>query len=296
MNRLVLPFTLVTALALLAAACSPAPSTATVSAPARAERPDWGRFFEAEGGTGTFVLLHTGSGQISRHNPDRAATRYLPASTFKIYNSLVALETRTVSDPDSMFAWDGEVRRLDTWNRDNSLRSGMVYSTIWLFQRLAYEIGPAPYAAAFAREPYGNGTMGADVGMFWLDNTLRISADEQVAFLERLRRGALAFRPDVQATARDILPVLATGSAGRVRAKTGWGFLPPAPGVASFDWLTGSDAAAPIGWLVGWVEHDHGGAYVFALNVEPAREDFDMGPARLRIARAILESEGIWPE
>ena len=273
---------------------SPSPATpsstaasATAEAAADVSRPDWARFFQAEGGTGTFVLYDVETGQTQRLDPERAARRYLPASTFKVYNALVALETGVVTDPDSAFVWDGTEREVSAWNQDHTLRSGMEFSVVWLYQRVARRVGRDRYVAAFDRQPYGNGHVGPDVDLFWLDDSLQISADEQVQFMDRLRRGALAFRPGVQAAVRDLLPVLvdaagpASGEGGaRVKAKTGWG---------GFDGASGE--RVQLGWLVGWVERD-GRAAVFALNVEPDAPDFDMGPARLRIARGLLAAEG----
>jgi beta-lactamase class D len=49
--------------------------------------------------TGTFVLFDAQSGRTLCHNPQRARTRYLPASTFKIPNTLIALEAGVASGP-----------------------------------------------------------------------------------------------------------------------------------------------------------------------------------------------------
>ena len=242
------------------------------------ERPDWQAAFAARGAVGTFVLVEPATGRAQRLDPDRAARRFLPASTFKVYNALVALETATVGDPDSAFVWDGVERSLPAWNRDQSLRTGLAHSTVWLYQRVARAVGRERYRAAFAREPYGNGVVGPDAGLFWLDGSLRVSADEQVAFLDRLRRGNAAFSARTQATVRGMMPVLVDTAGTRMLAKTGWGQR---------------DGGGDLGWLVGWVERPRGDA-VFAMNAEPdgpgSTFSFD---DRLAIARQILEAEGV---
>ena len=225
------------------------------------------------------MLLDAETGQTQRLDPERAARRYLAASTFKVYNALVALETGVVTDPDSVFVWDGTEREIPVWNRDHTLRTGMEFSVVWLYQRVARRVGRDRYLAAFARQPYGNGQIGDDVATFWLDNSLRVSADEQVQFLDSLRRGTLAFRPEVQATVRDLLPVLDDSAGARVVGKTGLGRRPD---------------GTLLGWIVGLVERD-GRTAVFAMNVEPdpgAAREIDMVTARLRIVRAVLASEG----
>lgn len=274
------------ALALLLAGCAADAGRPTDSPPDAASGPvpadsvaDWSAHFAAEGAAGTFVLYDTASGRTVRHAPERAAARFSPASTSKVFNALVFLDQGVVSDVDSLFAWDGVERSIEAWNRDHSLRSGVQHSAVWLFQRLAQEVGREGYADVFARQPFGNATMGEPLEMSWLDGTWRISADEQVAFLDALRRGELAFSAEDQATVRGFLPVLDEAEGAVLKGKTGWG-LP--------------DGEPAIGWIVGWVERPEGDV-VYAMNAEEAPgETFDVGPARLRIVRSVLEAAGVW--
>ena len=268
---------------LFAAGCATDPSaplaTSTASAPADSVA-DWSAAFEAEGAVGTMVLYDAASGRTTRHDPARAATRFSPASTSKIWNALVFLDRGVISDVDSVFAWDGVERWADVWNQDHTLRSGIEVSAVWLFQRAATMVGRDGYDVVFAREPYGNSTMGEPLDMAWLDGSLRISADEQVAFLDRLRRGDLTFSAEDQATVRGILPVLAEAEGAVMKGKTGW-FV--------------HEGEPELGWLVGWVERPAGDV-VFAMNAEAAPgAEFDVMGGRLRIVRAVLAETGVWP-
>ena len=255
-----------------------APGDARAASAADTERPDWGDAFAARGAVGTFVLLDPATGATQRHGARRAATRYLPASTFKVYNALVALESGAVGDPDSLFAWDGTERFLPSWNEDQSLRDGLARSTVWLYQRVAGAVGRDRYRAAFAAEPYGSGAIGPDVRLFWLDGSLTVSADEQVAFLDRLRRGDTAFSDATEATVRGMMPVLADTAGVRLVGKTGWGQR---------------DGAPDLGWLVGWVERAEGDL-VFALNAEATSPASGFAFAdRLAIVRDVLHREGV---
>jgi beta-lactamase class D len=270
-------------LLLLALGCTP-PEPAALG-PADRERADWADVFRAEQAQGTFVLFHTATGQTERYNVERAARRYVPASTFKLYNALVAVETGVVRDVDSVFVWDGAERSIGAWNRDHTLRSGMASSVVWLYQRVGRDVGRARYLDAFDHTPYGNGTIGGDEALFWLDRSLRISADEHVAFVDRLRRGDTGFSDATEATVRGIVPVLVEQGEGRpvrLLGKTG---------------LSSAEGGPQIGWLVGWAERTpaEGGDVVFALNVEAAGPAFDPVPARLRIVRTLLTREGVLP-
>ena len=261
-------------------ACGAPPEPATAEPVADTVRAEWSGAFERRGLTGTFVLYDPETGQTSRYDPDRAAERFVPASTFKLYNALVALETGVVGDPDSVFAWDGVERMIPNWNRDQSLREGMRNSTVWLYQRVARRVGIGRYDEAFDRQPYGNGDAGDSVTTFWLTGPLTISADEQVAFVDSLRRGALAFSSETQTVVRGLTPVLVDTAGVRLLAKTG---------------LALRAGRTDLGWLAGWVERPEGDA-VFALNVEAAGDaEVDLIPARLAIAREILEGEGLLP-
>lgn len=273
-------------LAMALGACAPTTPAAPTSPPAaRDSVADWRRHFEAEGAIGTFVLYDPARGVTLRYNPDRAAERFTPASTSKVFNGLVFLDQGAVTDVDSMFAWDGVERSIAAWNQDHSLRTGTQVSAVWLFQRLAGFVGRAGYADVFAREPYGNSTLSDSLEMSWLDGAWRISADEQVVFFDRLRRGDLAFEAEHQALAREILPVLAESDSAVLKGKTGWG---------GYDRAAGDRVS--IGWLVGWVERPEGDV-VYAMNAEAAAgRRFDIGPGRLRIVRAVLADAEVFPQ
>ena len=263
-------------------ASTPAPG---LEAPAEAPPDsvaDWSRHFEAEGAVGTVVLLDLETGRTTRHDPARAAERLSPASTSKLFNSLVFLDRGVVADVDSAWAWDGVERWASSWNRDHSLRTAIEASAVWLFQRAALEVGRDGYAEVFARQPYGNSALSDSLGLSWLDGTWRVSADEQVAFLEALLHDRLAFSAADQAAVREIVPVLAEAGGAVLKGKTGW-----------FVW----EGEPELGWLVGWVERPAAAPVVFAMNAAsgPGAE-FDVGPGRLRIVRAVLAEAGAFPD
>lgn len=268
-------------LALLASGCVPSPSAppprpAIRAAAADTVRDDLQRHFAAFDAIGTFVVYDAARGTTLRVGAERAARRYTPASTFKVYNALVALDAGTVPDVDSVFAWDGVDRERPEWNRDHSLRTGMRVSAVWLYQEVARRNGEARFAEAMRRVPYGNSDRSCGLDRFWLDGCLRISADEQVRWLDRLRQGALPFRAEAQAAVREIV-LLEESDGVSLYGKTGWG---------GYDDLSGR---TPVGWLVGWVERPEG-AYVYALNLEPrpGATHFDMMRARRGVLDALL--------
>ena len=117
----------------------------------------------------------------------RARTGYLPGSTFKIPHALIALETGVVADVDKeVIRWDGVVREIEEWNRDHTLRTAMRYSVVPVFQQIANRIGAERMKQFVDAFDYGNRDIGGALDRFWLDGALRISALEQIEFLQAL--------------------------------------------------------------------------------------------------------------
>lgn len=235
-----------------------APAMAEPQKPRVEMQPDLGDAFTDAGTAGTFVMLDpSDGGRIVVTDRERAETVFLPASTFKIPNALIALETGVVADADgTMFPWDKVVREFDTWNQDHTLRSAFKASAVPVFQEIARKIGPErmqKYVNAF---DYGNRDIdGAPIDMFWLNGSLRISALQQIDFLQRLYRGELPASKQNQEIVRDIM-YLELSELGTLRGKTGAVGIGVEPG-----------AKASLGWLVGWLEHGPK-PYFFALNID----------------------------
>jgi beta-lactamase class D len=254
-------------------------TTASASGAVSAEEPDLGRFFQ--GVEGTFVFLDPQTGHTVCHNPERARTRFLPASTYKIPHTLIALETGVASGPDFPLAWDRTVAPHQpwwpaVWTRDHTLRTALPNSVVWYYQELARRIGSARMQVYVDQFEYGNREVSGGIDRFWLTGGLRISPEEQVAFLRRFYFGELGVSERTTRIAKDLL-VLEDTPTYRLSGKTGWAGL-------------GDSSAPQIGWLVGYVERD-GRVHFFATNIHmKTRED---AAARLSITKAILRDRGL---
>ncbi|KIM10383.1 MAG: hypothetical protein KU37_10615 [Sulfuricurvum sp. PC08-66] len=154
----------------------------------------------------------------------RHAQRLSPCSTFKIPHSLIALHTHAVDDENQTIAWDGIVREYEVWNRTHSMRSAIAVSTVWFYQALARRIGAVRMQEMVAQIGYGNGDTSSELTHFWLGNgSLKISVQEQVAFLRRLVRYELPFSRAHIDTVKNILSLGDNlyGKTGTC-ADTGW--------------------------------------------------------------------------
>jgi beta-lactamase class D len=229
--------------------------------------------FASAGLEGAFVLHRFGSDQYRTNDIVRAQTRYLPASTFKIFNALVALETGVVADEREVIRWDGVQRSVEAWNRDHDLASAIRVSAVWYFQELARRIGYERMQVWIDSVGYGNKDIGGGIDVFWLSGNIRISPFEQVQFLERLYRNDLPFSDRSIRIVKEIL-VLERSDDWVLRGKTGWGV----------------DQNQQIGWFVGYVEREED-VWVFANNIT-ILDDAD-ARHRAGLAREILGMEGI---
>jgi beta-lactamase class D len=237
---------------------------------------DLSHHFEAFGAAGAFVLYDAAAGRTIVHDPQRAARRFRPASTYKILNSLIALETGVIADEHEVIPWDGTDRG-DWWNGDQAMTRAFQRSTVWFYQELARRIGEERMRTWVERVGYGNRDIGGDIDRFWLDGALTISAEEQVALLRRLHAGTLPFSERSQTILRRIM-LFQEGDGWLIRAKTGW---------------TRADGVQ-IGWLVGWVERD-GHPYFFATQIESRDPEIPMQRAQREITRGALTELGVLP-
>jgi beta-lactamase class D len=242
------------ALGLLAAASlAPSRSFADV-APQRTEfRDDLAKHFFDEGTVGTFVGYKVDDYLIIASDKDRSGEAKLPASTFKIPNSVIALETGVVGDPDKdIFKWDGVTRSIEAWNHDHTMRSAIAASAVPVYQEIARRIGAERMQKYVDLFDYGNRDIGGGIDQFWLTGNLRIDPIQQIDFVDRLRRGTLPVSKRSQDLVRDILPVTKVGDS-IIRAKSG---------------LLGAEVGKPsLGWMVGWAEKGDTRT-VFALNID----------------------------
>jgi beta-lactamase class D len=228
--------------------------------------------------SGAFALFDSAHNRWLRYNPALCRTRSSPCSTFKILNSLIALETGVADGPDFKLPWNGVKSSIDAWNHDQTLRSAFSVSCVWYYEILAARVGLKRYKPFLAAASYGNEDPSGGLPHFWIQSSLKISPDEQVEFLNRLLNRKLPFSPKTVDTVLDIMMLAHAGNT-IFRGKTGTG---------------GSDSGdiATQGWFVGSVS-DHSGDYFFATRITGG--DNPSGRAARKITEAILSSLGILP-
>lgn len=238
-------------------------------------QPDFQRHFKELDVEGSIVIANLKNDRIYQHNPQRNQTAFLPASTFKILNSLIALETGVILDEMAILTWDGIQRQVPEWNRDLNLKEAFKRSAVWFYQVLARRVGHTQMQTWVTKAAYGNQAIGGKeaIDQFWLEGELRITPQAQVEFLQRFYREELPFSKRSFSIVKDIMISEKTPEY-TLRGKTGWvGF--------------GSRSRSQIGWYVGYLERGKE-VYFFATNID-IRNDKKDATARVEITRRCLK-------
>ncbi|HSB97869.1 MAG TPA: class D beta-lactamase [Spongiibacteraceae bacterium] len=237
------------------------------------DNPELGKLFDTAGVRGTFVVYDVSADQLTGYDRTRAATRFIPASTFKIPNSLIGLTVGAVKNVDEVLPYGGKPQRIKAWERDMSLRDAIKISNVPIYQELARRIGLEHMRGNVAKLGYGNAEIGEVVDKFWLVGPLKISAIEQTQFLAQLAQDRLPFSKSAMAQVREITQ-LEQNENWILYGKTGW-----------------ADTYTPaVGWWVGWVNKG-GHYYSFALNIDmPKDSDAEK---RIELGKACLHALGI---
>ncbi len=242
------------------------------------------KYFDENKVEGTFALMDNATGRFTVHNFSRYKdSSYLPASTFKIVNSLIGLQTGKIVNDSMIIKWDGVKRWNDEWNKDLTMYEAFRVSSVSYYQEVARRIGKDTMQFWLDSLKYGakNDTslfkIKSPIDSFWLNNTLKITPDQELGLVKRLYFNQLPFFNSYQEMVKRAM-LFETNPNYRLGYKTGWGF-------------TEKDHA--IGWIVGWIEENNH-PYFFVLNIESPDKDFDMWTVRMKILKDILGKLGFF--
>jgi beta-lactamase class D len=226
--------------------------------PREAPPPDLASYFK-QYPAGAFVLYDLKQNRYLRHDEARCRERFSPFSTFKIPNSIIGLDTGVIADAEFRIKWDAkkypahdeDTLPFSTWWQDQTLRTAIKRSVVWYYRELATAVGKPRMKDYVRRLRYGNEDVSGPINNFWLNDSLKISADEQVEFLKRLYREELPVSRRSMKIVKEIITLEETPDY-RLSGKTGGGPL----GENRF-----------LGWFVGYVETKDD-TYFFATQIE----------------------------
>lgn len=257
--------------ALLFAACSPNNVY---------EDKSLGKYFDENDVQGCFALMNNGTGRFSVYNlPRYRDSAYLPASTFKIVNSLIGLQTGKITNANMVIKWDGVQRPIEAWNKDLTMIEAFRASAVPYYQEVARRIGKDTMQFYLDSLSYGTRKITSAIDTFWLDNSLKITADEELGLVKRLYFDQLPFYKTYQEVVKKAM-LMEDNANYRLGYKTGWSF-----------WS--EQNPRHLGWVVGWIEENKH-PYFFVLQIESKKKDFDMATVRMKMLKDILKQLGFF--
>lgn len=240
------------------------------------------KYFDENKVEGCFALMNNASGKFTVHNLSRYRdSSYLPASTFKIINSLIGLQTGKIVNDSMVIKWDGVKRWNEDWNKDLTMYEAFRISSVPYYQEVARRIGKDTMQNWLDSLKYGAKDdtslfkISTSIDSFWLDNTLKITPDQELGVVKQLYFDQLPFFKSYQETVKRAM-LFENTTNYRLAYKTGWG---------------SKENGNAIGWIVGWVE-ENSHPFFFVLNIESTDKNFDMKTVRMKMLKDILEQLG----
>jgi beta-lactamase class D len=213
------------------------------------------------------VIYDMQTKQYVYFNDSLAAVPFSPASTFKIPNTLIGLETGVLKDSTTKLLADSMA--------PITLQYAFRHSIVPYYQELARRVGEKDMQSYVKRFHYGNEKVSPELTTFWLNGDLRISALQQMEFLYKIEKRQLGLRPESYQTLMDIFE-LRVDQPFHLYGKTGWGFQ------------DGKD----IGWFVGFANWGKS-RYLFATimtSPEGNYGKFDFGNKRIDVTKAAFQA------
>ena len=241
-------------------------------------------FFAESKVTGCFGLYNNATNQFTFYNKKRFTdSSYLPASTFKIVNSLIGLQTGIISSDSMVIKWDGVQRKIADWNKDLTMYEAFRVSSVPYYQEVARRIGKNNMEYWLDTVNYGAGPkdtafiIKTAIDTFWLDNTLKITPDEELGLVKMLYFNQLPFFKTYQEKVKKAM-LFENETTYRLAYKTGWGK---------------NDKGDHLAWIVGWIEENNH-PYFFVLNFESPDANADIPTIRMKILKGILKQLGFF--
>jgi beta-lactamase class D len=231
---------------------------------------------------GSITLYHLENDTWVFSDSTDAYKETLPASTFKILNSAIALETGSVSDVSEVFEWNGTENtffgvKIDSWNEDINMENAFKTSAIWFYEELSKKIGKEKYRTWLASVNYGNGDFSETGYDFWNFGGFGVSPVNQIVFLKSFYLEELPFSADTYQSVKKMI-LSEENESHTISGKTGWT----------------KTETEDIGWWIGYVEKENE-TWFFATRIIKSltENNPDFSACRTRITLSVLNNFGV---
>jgi beta-lactamase class D len=230
------------------------------------------------------ALVDAATGQSLRRD-GQCGERATPASTFNIVVALMGYDSGILTDEHTpVIKYQPNYQTWDhaDWRIDTDPSSWIKYSNLWYAQQVTTRLGEEKLQRYVRSFGYGNQDLSGDAGKHngltqsWVESSLAISPDEQVAFLRKIVNRQLPISAKAYDMTTRILHPQTLANGWTIYGKTGTGSPP----------LINSDDDRQYGWYVGWATKGSR-TIVFANMTLDHRQDVFAGP---RIRDAFLRN------
>jgi len=240
---------------------------------------DFEKYFIDSGVKGQISIFDLEDQKWTFSNFNRATKGSLPASTFKIIHTLIALEENVIAGKNDTLRWDGKVKSfksypIPNWNKDNDLEMAFKNSTIWYYEEISKKIKKSKYRRHLKKNKYSNRKFRNAKGFdFWNYGELKVTPIEQIEMLLKLYSNKLAFKPEFQELTKELMTEQESIDY-ILKSKTAW----------TYD-------KVDIAWYIGYIEFNKNVIF-FATRIEKPidKEIKDFSKLRKSITKEIISN------
>lgn len=216
---------------------------------------------------------------VAKYNPTRCAEQLPADSTFKIPLSLMVFDQGIINQ-QSIFIWDRKDRGLAAWNEDQTPKSWISNSTVWVSQLLTPQLGLNRIHSYLKKFNYGNQDFSGGITHAWLSSSLKISADEELDFLQNLFKRELPVSEQAMDDTLENMYLETSARGWKLYGKTG----------------TGTHQHLTDGWFVGLTTKNNR-TYIFVLNFSDLAKPVTSDAGGLRaeaLAKTLLSQMNVY--
>ena len=213
------------------------------------------KLLDSAGIEGSFALLENGSGQFTIANlSSYKDSAYAPLNTFFILPSLMALDKGTIHPNPS------------TWISTDS---------VTYYQQLIDSLGRTAVLKTIDSIHYGKGVVSANLNEFWKDQSLRITADEQLGLIKKLYFKSLPFQKRSQELFNKMISKEENSN-------------------YHLSYIEARDSTTQLSWVLGF-EEENKHIYFFVLNTHGRKKgatNTSPAPSSVQLLKNILLQQG----
>lgn len=236
------------------------------------------KYFNNCGVKGNITIFDYKNNKWITNDLSEAKKEELPASTFKVINLLIALETKVIKDENETIKWVGKTDH-DLYGyrpeiyKDMTVKEAFKVSAGWAFIELAKKVGKKNYSIYLKKAKYGNQNLSQKEDDFWNFGDFAISSVNQINFLKDVYEAKAPFSKRNINILKNVM-ITEKSKEYTLRSKTGWT----------------RDKNINTGWWVGYFElKDNLIFFSTRLSQDRKFKRDDFGECRKQITMSVLK-------